>query len=234
MQIDWRVITVIVIGYFAINGFLRGWWKEAVTTIFLTLLLILLLVPDLAALIIDTINNLITTIINLLPVTVSVGNFQIDPTSPGTWIVILILFLGLSALIARSTLPGGFGGGQFYAAGPMARLLGLIIGAINGFLVLSLVREYLDGRSLPGNQPATSPQLTLATSGTFGPPATAVTAQASDLPNFTILDSFIPWLIIGLGLLLFIAAIRNRVIIASHPDGGRKIDFPSPYGYRRT
>ncbi|MDX1523542.1 MAG: hypothetical protein R3264_18085 [Anaerolineae bacterium] len=234
MEIDWRVITVIVIGYFAVNGFLRGWWKEAVTTIFLTVLLILLLIPDLAALIIEAINNLIAAIIDLLPVTVSANSFQIDPTSPGTWVVILILFLGLAALIARSTLPSGFGGGQFYAAGPTARLLGLAIGAINGFLALNLVREYLDGRSLPGNELPANPELTLATSGTFGPPTTAVTIQASDLPSFTILDSFIPWLLIGLGLLLFITAIRNRIIIASHPDGGRKIDFPSPYGYRRT
>lgn len=234
MNIDWRIITVIVIGYFAINGFSKGWWKEAVTTIFLTVLLILLLVPNLAALIIQTINNLITTIINLLPVTIAAGSFQIDPTSPGTWVVILILFLALAALIARSTLPGGFGGGGQFYAGPTARLLGLGLGAINGFLVLSLVREYLDGRSLPGNELPANPELTLATSGTFGPPATAVTVQASGLPNLTILDSFIPWFIIGLGLLLLIAAIRNRIIIASHPDGGRKLDFPSPYGYRRT
>ena len=41
MQINWMVLTYFVIGLFILNGFFRGWWKEAITLSFLAILGIL-------------------------------------------------------------------------------------------------------------------------------------------------------------------------------------------------
>lgn len=231
MDIDWRVLTYLVVGFFALNGFFRGWWKEAVTTIFLVLLLVLLQIPGVAQLIIDAFNQVVALIQSLLPANFNFPVFQADAGSSGTWLVILVVGLGLVTLLARSFLPGT------YAVGPIGRLLGLVMGAVNGFLVLNLVREYLDGRGLPGNAPpaaATRSQLTLLGTGNFGPASSNLSVRATGLPGLTILDSFIPWFVIGLGLFILLAVLRNRVAVARHPDGGRKLEYKPPYGYTRA
>jgi hypothetical protein len=236
MQIDWMVITYLVVGFFALVGFFRGWWKEAITTFVLIFLLILLQRPDWAITIVNFINWVIATVWQFitgllnLPTT---GPLQLDPTNAGTWILILLLSLGLSGLIARITLPGATNRvpGVYYTAGFIGRLLGLLLGALNGFLVLNLAREYLDGRALPGGTP---PETEVAISGTsaFGPASTSLSIQAVNLPSFSILDSHLPWLAIGLGLLIFLAAITNRVKVL-RSKAGSKIVYVSPYGYQQ-
>ena len=57
MEIDWTVLTYAVIGLFALTGFFRGWWKEAVTTIFLVILLFFLQQPAIAESFVAVINN---------------------------------------------------------------------------------------------------------------------------------------------------------------------------------
>jgi hypothetical protein len=161
------------------------------------------------------------------------GPIQLDPTWAGTWLLILLLALGLSGLIARMTLPGTTHRipGVYYAVGFIGRLLGLLLGGLNGFLVLNLVREYLDGRALPGGAP---PETEVAIAGTsaFGPASTNLSIQAANLPSLSILDSHLPWLVIGLGLLTFFAAIVNRVKLL-RSQAGTKIENRSPYGYQQ-
>jgi len=235
MQIDWMFLTYLVIGFFALVGFFRGWWKEAITTFALVILVILLQRPDWAATLIDFLNQIIALVwswvVNLFG-TLPWSPSPLDPASSGTWIGILVVLLGLSALIARLALPGAAGQapGRYYTAGLIGRLLGLLMGALNGFLILSLTREYLDGRALPGN---TAPQSAIAIAGnsTFGPASTTLTVQAVNLPSFTILDSYLPWLIIGLGLLIFAVALKTRIRVA-RSQMGSKIEYVPPYGYR--
>jgi hypothetical protein len=236
MQIDWMAITYLVVGFFALVGFFRGWWKEAITTFVLVFLLILLQRPDWALTIVNALNGAIARVWQFitglldLPTT---GPIQLDPTWAGTWLLILLLALGLSGLIARMTLPGAANRipGVYYTVGFIGRLLGLLLGGVNGFLILNLVREYLDGRALPGGTP---PETELAISGTsaFGPASTNLSIQAVNLPSFSILDSHIPWLAIGLGLLVFFAAIANRVKVL-RSQAGTKIEYVSPYGYQQ-
>jgi hypothetical protein len=242
MQIDWQVITIIVVGYFAINGFLRGWWKEAILTFFLAVLLILLQQPDWAQLLIDALNSAITAIVEFittatgLVIGATASAFQLDPNSPGTWLVILFILIMLAALLARSSLPTSMSGPlgpSVNVVEPVGRLLGFLLGALNGFLILSLVREYLDGRGLPGTTPASASQLTLVGESSFGPAASDLSIQATGLPRVTVLDSFIPWVIIGVAILLLIIAFRNRVFIETDAAGGRRLGTRSPYGYRR-
>lgn len=236
MQIDWMTIIYLVVGFFALIGFFRGWWKEAITTFVLVFLLMLLQRPDWALTIVNALNKVIargwqfaTGLLNL-PTT---GPIQLDPTWAGTWLLILLLALGLSSLIARMTLPGAANRvpGMYYTVGFIGRLLGLLLGGLNGFLILNLIREYLDGRALPGGTP---PETEVAIAGTsaFGPASTNLSIQAVNLPSFSILDSHIPWLAIGLGLLVSLAAIANRVKVL-RSQAGTKIVYVSPYGYQQ-
>ncbi|MBN1218778.1 MAG: hypothetical protein JXM69_07615 [Anaerolineae bacterium] len=235
MVIDWMLLTYVIVGFFALLGFFRGWWKEAITTFLLAFLLLLLQRPDWAQAVVDFLNWIIASIwqlvVQLFGLTTTVP-FQLDATSAGTWIMILILVLVFSIFISRLVLPSHAYRipGQYYAVSIIGRVLGLLLGALNGFLVLSLVREYLDGRALPGGV-APETEITIAGGSAFGPAATSVSIQAVNLPTVTILDSYLPWLIIGLGLLIFFAALKTRVRLL-RSSAGSKIEYASPYGYR--
>ena len=97
MQIDWMVLTYLIIIVFAIGGFFRGWWKEAITTFFLVGLLILLQRPDWAQILIDVINQVILfiwqVVVRIFRITATTEPFQLDASSGGTWILILLLTL---------------------------------------------------------------------------------------------------------------------------------------------
>lgn len=237
MQIDWMTISYIVIGFFAVIGFFRGWWKEAITTFLLALLVLLLQQPQWAQMLIDWLNQGIAAILSVLAdilgFTVSSDTvFQLDAGRPNTWLIILVLTLGLSSLIARFFLPGTTNRipSLYYTVTPIGRLLGLLVGGVNGFLFINLIREYLDGRNLPGN---TSVGASIAQSGGSSTPAlSTLSIQAVNLPSATILDSYIPWLIIGGGLLIIFAVFWSRIKVRTKPGAGSKIEYVSPYGYK--
>jgi hypothetical protein len=237
MQIDWMFLTYLIIIIFALGGFFRGWWKEAITTFFLVCLLILLQRPDWAQALIDIINKIITTIwqlvVRIFHLTPTGGPIQLDASSAGTWVLILLLTLAVAALVARMSLPGYTQRekGKFFAVQFGGRVLGLLLGALNGFLVVSLLREYLDGRALPGNEPLQS-EISIAGGSAYGQAANTLAIQAVNLPSITILDSYLPWLIVGLGLLLFFIAVKTRFNIVSSSAGKKIVDQP-PYGYKR-
>jgi len=237
MQIDWMVLTYLIIIVFAIGGFFRGWWKEAITTFFLVGLLILLQRPDWAQTLIDVINQIILLIWQLVTsifrITPTTEPFQLDASSGGTWVLILLLTLALAALIGRLSLPGYTHRerGKFFTVQFAGRLLGILLGGLNGFLVISLLREYLDGRALPGNEPLET-EISIAGGSAYGPASSTLAIQAVNLPSLTILDSYLPWLIIGLGILLLFVAIKTRVNIVSS-SAGKKIEDQAPYGYKR-
>ncbi len=237
MNIDWMLLTYLIIGFFAIVGFFRGWWKEAVTMLVLAGLVMLLRRPEWAQTVIDVVNTIIATIwelvVRVFSLTPTQGPFQLDATSAGTWILILILLLGLAALFSRLVLPGSNTRkmGKFYTVNPMGRILGILMGALNGFLIISLVREYLDGRALPGNTPSEA-GVAMAGTSSFGAASPTLSVQAVNLPGFTILDSYIPWLIVGVGALLLFAVLKSRVAIITGDKGqGKKIEYTPPYGY---
>ena len=240
MEINWTILSYLVIIFFAVSGFSKGWWKEAVITVILAFFLFLLQNPNLAQTLIDSFNNLVSTIWSFIPTeitpvvntglstvfAVQTGGsqaWQADASSPGTWITLLAVTVGLAMLFTRfgfNYTPTGFGS-----------LLGGLMGALNGFLIASLVREYLDGRALPGQEVAYTSQLTLVGGSSFGPASENLTIQMSDLPQFTILDNILPYLIIGIGLLFLVAVLRSRVGVARSPDG-RKVEARMPPFYR--
>jgi len=243
IELNWTLIINCIIGLFALSGFLRGWWKEAITAFFLGVLVFLLWRPEAAEWLIDTINNDILRILwNAFPPSlqeylmrqwgIDAGGFQIDPGSAQTWLVILILLLGLSIIVSRLLLPNHLRiGGSYnvYVVTPLGRILGGLLGGLNGFLIVNLVREYLDGRNLPpgGSQPIT--EITAA-GGSVGIASSGVGLEVIDLPGFVITNNAISWLIVGLGVLLFFFVVSSRMNIrrirtARWPLGYAKADI---------
>ncbi len=233
MEINWSIIACCVIGLFTLVGFFRGWWKEALTTIALAILVFFLQNPDLAHTFISYVNLFITTLWNLLPdfITTAISDFlllifnintaggpiQLDPSQPGTWVVILVMLVTVAALISRVSFVN--------QPNSLGKILGALVGALNGFLILSIIREYLDGRTLPGGQTVATSDVTFSGSSSFGQAASGVSLQATDLPTVTVMDSVMPWIVVGIGVLLAFAVIRTKVGIDTNKAGGRKLNY---------
>ena len=136
----------------------------------------------------------------------------------------LALFVGVSILVGRFS----FG----YSPTGLGKILGTLVGAFNGFLLLNIVREYVDGRALPGQSTATGSEAVLVGGSSFGTAADTVSMQMTGLPDYTVMDSIIPWVLMGVGLLLLFAVLKTRVGIASSADG-RKVETRMPPFYHR-
>lgn len=226
MQLNWTIISYIVIGLLAISGYQRGWWKEAITTIFLAFLVVLLVVPDFAQLLIEAVNDVVAFIWsalpsglkdvisslleNLLGLDTSGGLFQFNSGDGSAWLVLLVVVLGISVFIGRLGLFDGIRQGRpysVYVTTPLGRFLGGLLGGINALILLDLVREYLDGRFLPPSfftelAMTGSPRVQQAAPG-------AVAARVTDMPSFTFLDSPLAWILIGLSVLLLILVYKS-------------------------
>jgi hypothetical protein len=219
LTLDWETLTIIVVALFALSGFLRGWWREGVTTIFLILLTIFLTSPELAGSIIEFINGIIETAWGIL-----VGLFEalgiVEPTVAATstppivinpddrtgFVIILIIMVLLSYFTSKITL-----GGRTVTVG--GRIFGGILGAINGFLVINLVKEYIVGRFFPETgltaQTAAPDQLSIAVTGV---PPESVFTDTSQL------------LVIGIGVVILMLLLANRLT--------RKGKGRDPWGYK--
>lgn len=233
MQINWALITCLVIGFLAWSGFARGWWKEAITTVFLAVLVLLLQQPDLSQSLIAGLNSLISTIWGFIPTSlqtfvndtletflgISTGGAapQTNTGDPGTWIIILIVMVGIATLIGHYSFKN--------KPTPLGRFLGVLLGGVNGFLILNLIREYLDGRALPGRANYPTEIIIAGGASAFGPANPTVSIQAVNLPSVTILDSGIPYFLIGAGILLAVAVVTTRIVLKTNKEGGRKLDI---------
>lgn len=241
LEINWTPLVYLFIGIFALAGLYKGWWKEAITTIFLIILVFLLQLPPIAQGLINFINFIIFLLWSLLPtvwqatvadfleaaLSVDLGNGppHIDGSAPQTWIIILIIFIAAAKLVSRSRMPGsGRAADSFigYVVTWRASLLGGLLGGLNGWLIVNLVRAYLNGRNLPGGEDAIAriPR--------------DVLVQIVELPSTSVTDGFFPWFFIGLSIVSFLVAFRSRVvIIKDKKDGYRQIAYNPPIGHTK-
>jgi hypothetical protein len=243
MQIDWTALTLAVIALFAISGFFKGWWKEAVTTAFFAFLLFMLQTPSVAEMFIGAINSIIAFIWGIIPASLlpTVENVfgvtggevpALDASDPSTWIIILIFFMVAAIIFGRFTLRSD-GTKTRYQPGPIGSLLGGLLGGLNGFIFMGLIREYLSGRNLPGGETAALTSGAVTASGsTTATAMSEVTIQAVNIPTFTITDSFLPWVLMIFGAGVLIMALTSRTGV-SNKDGFRKVHTKTPYGYRK-
>jgi hypothetical protein len=231
IELNWTTVTYLVIGLLALSGFIKGWWKEAITTFFLGILILLLRIPAVSEQVMKWVNEILQTVNANLPQTIrsylstylGISSLQVDATQGLTWLVILLVVLGVSILVGRMLLPGQISGASAYttyAVTPLGSFLGGLLGGLNGFLIINLVREYLDGRGLPAStqQPAT--EIAMAGSQTVRMASSGVGLQLSNLPDFTLLTSLVGWIVVAFGFVLLLVIVRNT--ISQSPPGYEK------------
>jgi hypothetical protein len=142
----------------------------------------------------------------------SANHFRLEPNSRETWLAILMVFIGLAIFISRASLSNQFQGGKTFSAyvvTPLGGLLGGILGGVNGYLVINLVSQYLEGTRLPGIRPVT--EIAMVGNGTISI-APGVALQVTNLPNFTVLDPFLPGIIIFLSTLIALLAVGSGAV----------------------
>ncbi|MCP4357196.1 MAG: hypothetical protein GY796_04155, partial [Chloroflexi bacterium] len=187
----------------------------------------------------DSIN---ATIANFLETNLGIetvnGAIQLDASDGGTWFIILLLVVGIAALIGRFGLPHWYrelkkANNKYsrYDVTFGGSILGGLIGAMNGFLVISLIGAYMTGRNLPlasGFSPAA-----LAADGAAGTISSGAYVKATEVPNFTILDSFLPWILMAFGVFILLVALKSRVGVVKDKDGFRRVERKAPKGYEK-
>lgn len=250
MRIDWTILTYFFVLLFVIQGSYRGWWREGVVTAFLSGLVFFLLQPTYAQTFIDLINSSFALVWDFLPgdvtlliedaltyafgpVDVTSGPPELDAREGGMWLIMMLVFLIVGVVVGRYTLREyiqGAGDYVVFITSPAGRFLGAIIGGLNGLIIINLIREYFDGRNLPGGPPS---EVALAGSSGIPLSSSGFEIAAVNAPSITILDSFIPFLIIGFGLVMVLAILGNRISY-NYKDGFRKVTTKSPYGYREV
>ncbi|MGC8880485.1 MAG: hypothetical protein ACP5R2_14815 [Anaerolineae bacterium] len=204
LQIDYTLVTYIVVGIFALVGFMRGWWKEAVTTGLLTLLILVVKRPEAAATVFDFIDKLVMTAWQALQRVRETSDLVasalpaeeppvIDAKRQSIYIIILIVAVIASYFFSKIGLT------QTMSAG--ARLIGALLGAYNGYIVLNLLDWFMRGR-LPGAEEVAA----------AGAPPSEVTFTVKNLPaTRTLEQDGIVLLILAGGFLVFLLALATSI-----------------------
>lgn len=219
LTIPYETLMIIVVALFALSGFLRGWWREGITTVFLILLTIFLTSPELAENIIAFVNGVIEAGWNILVgllETVGIIEATVAATSTSpivinsddrtTFVIILIVMVLLSYFTSKITL-----GGRTATVG--GRIFGGILGSINGFLAFNLVKEYIVGRFFPS---------TGLSAQTAAPSELSI--GITDVPPESVFTDTSQLLVIGIGVVILALLLANRLT----SKGKRR----EPWGYK--
>ncbi len=195
ITIDYQTITLVAVLMFALVGFLRGWIKEGITTVLLILLVATVFKPEMVRPLLVVVNQvlkLLRGVLVNLPAGAKAGA-QADlkdiftPENPYNFLIWVLLFLiGLSYL-------GGKVAFKEDGLSALSRILGGVLGAINGFIAISLFREYL----LRYFQNLTLEQrAAMAALQAGAPPAQGVSVAIQNVPQQPFLQSVAPWVMI--------------------------------------
>jgi hypothetical protein len=237
MQLDWTSLTFAVIGLFALSGFFKGWWKEAITTMFLVVLLFLLKNPTFAAMLVDWVNQGTEWIWQYIPSAVLPTLEAVFGWPPvkcrhqrqrPQHLADYHDFLHRRQHCYQPLQPADYGSGYGYEVRPVASILGGLLGGLNGFIIMGLIGQYMTGANLPGGGSKLPVDVTAAG---VADASNYIFFRVGDLPTFSLLDSYLPWILIILGLAVFLAAVKTRVVYVSDSKGYRQIKTKSPYGY---
>jgi hypothetical protein len=212
VTINYDTLTLVVVLLFALVGFFRGWLKEGITTVLLTLLVGLLYNPQIVTPIVGWLNKLLR-IVQL--VVMDAGRFDLKAMAQNADKVPdvllkdnpynLLLWL-LIILIALSYLGGKLGLGETKMT-PLSHIIGGVAGALNGFIAISLFKEYLL-RYLEGltTAPGAAQAGAQAAAAAAKPGGLSVSVQ--NLPQQPFASSTGPMVIIllGVGMLVIIGS----------------------------
>jgi uncharacterized membrane protein required for colicin V production len=215
VQLDYTLVTYIVVAIFGLVGFMRGWWKEAFTTGLLALLLLLLKQPDAAAGIVDFIDRMVVSGWNAIQTVRQSSDMiaaampveeppVIDPKDRSIYIIILVVAIVASYFFSKI--------GMTESMSAAARIIGGVLGVYNGYVVLTLVREFLIGRFLPGGAD-------MAAAAAVAP--TSVQLEVTNLPQSSMADAPYVYYWVAAGCLALLVALITAV----------KFGRQQPWGY---
>ena len=146
LPVDYSELQILLMAVFAFIGIMRGWYREGITALFVAFLAIMVWQPELAEGIIGWINDLVRLLMAFLRSGFSLqpsawaaqsvnAEVVIVPSSYRFWMTITAILIVISYLVGEASFKGKIT--------PLGRLLGGILGAANGFVLLSLARQYL-------------------------------------------------------------------------------------------
>lgn len=146
LPIEYSDLVMLFLFVFAIVGLMRGWYKEGITSFFVAALAVLVWRPSLAQQIIEMVNDLLKLIImffksgfSLQPQTLMAQTVDpdilLDPNSYRLYIVVTVVLITISYIVGEATFKDKMT--------PLGRLLGGVLGAFNGYVILSLGKQYL-------------------------------------------------------------------------------------------
>jgi hypothetical protein len=146
LPIDYSDLMTLVLFLFALVGFMRGWYKEGITSFCTAALAILVWKPAIAREIIDKLNEIIKIVVMLFK-----SGFSLDPSkimaqsvdpdlllnsdSYRLYLVLTIALLILSYFVGEATFKDRLT--------PLGRLLGGLLGIFNGYVILSVTKQYM-------------------------------------------------------------------------------------------
>jgi hypothetical protein len=208
INIDYDTLMLVIILLFAAVGFIRGWLREGVTTVLLLLLLFLLYNPSVVSPIVRIVDRLLMLV---RVVIADAGRFDLSgmaqaageieplftPDNPYNFLLwLLIILIIASYAFSKLALSN-------VNMSPLSRILGGILGAINGFIAISLFREYVV-RYLMGMTEAQAEAGAMATTQAVAPDAVGISLQ--NVPAASFMASVGPLLAIlaGIGILVLI------------------------------
>jgi hypothetical protein len=145
LELPFQQVLLLILGLFMFVGAFRGWFREFISSIVLLALFGVWFKPDLAAPIIDYIATVVRLIVAFIEGGGSLNLTQLaaraakvtlpfDGDNPYGLLLGIMVFL---VLLSYGTSGGGKG------VSSLSRLLGGLFGLLNGYLVVSLGREFL-------------------------------------------------------------------------------------------
>lgn len=148
LPIDYSDVITLILAVFAFVGIMRGWYKEGITSLFVSALAILVWRPALANKIIGVINSIIKLVLtffnanfSLDPARLSAAaqsvdpDWLLDPNSYRLYIIVTVALLIVSYFLGEASFKGRIT--------PLGRLLGGLLGLFNGFVIATLLKQYL-------------------------------------------------------------------------------------------
>lgn len=142
--ITYEQLMLLVMGLFMVVGAMRGFYREVVTTAGLVVLFAILLKPELAAPIISYASKFVRLVLAFiasrgsvdLPTLMSTYEKITVPFDGGNPYVFLVIILVGFVLLSYGTRDGK-------DVTALSRILGGVLGLLNGYLVIFLFKEYI-------------------------------------------------------------------------------------------
>ncbi len=210
LQIPYDQLLLLVMALFMGVGALRGWYREFISTAVLVALAVFLIEPQLATPVVRYISELLRIVVAFvrsgfslnLSRLASVADETTLPFDASNPYMFFIIALVIFVLVSYAT------GGSLKKVTALSRLLGGLLGLFNGYLVISLFKEY----ALKYFQKASPGLAAAGTPGTVG-------VAVANLPATGFLGGRGGTVV--LALLALMVGVLLISMISNHPIGKR-------------